>query len=122
MRVEILHIDGCPNTERAGANVRAALDVVRLRGAGHGAAGFDTAGHGAAGLADVPVEFVLLTTPEAARETAFAGSPTIAVDGRDLFPSDGATDALACRVYPTPAGLAGVPTVEQIVEALAVRA
>ncbi|MBM7832707.1 hypothetical protein JOE59_003412 [Agromyces cerinus] len=61
---------------------------------------------------------MLLTTPEAARETPFAGSPTIAVDGRDLFPSKDATDALACRVYPTPPGLAGVPTVEQVAEAL----
>ena len=102
MRVEILHIDDCPNTAKAGDAARAALD--------------------AAGLGDVPVEFVLLTTPDAARETPFAGSPTIAVDGRDLFPSDGATDALACRVYPTPVGLAGVPTVEQIVEALRAQA
>ncbi|KRC61324.1 hypothetical protein ASE14_10535 [Agromyces sp. Root81] len=98
MHVEILHIDDCPNTAKAGAAARAALD--------------------AAGLAEVAVEFVLLTTPEAARETPFAGSPTIAVDGRDLFPSDGATDSLACRVYPTPTGLAGAPTVEQIAEAL----
>ncbi|SIN85069.1 hypothetical protein [Agromyces cerinus] len=36
----------------------------------------------------------------------------------DDCPSDGATDSLACRVSPTPVGLAGVPTVEQIVEAL----
>ncbi|MFC9559474.1 hypothetical protein [Agromyces sp. NPDC056965] len=102
MRVEILHIDDCPNTAKAGDAARAALDAI--------------------GLADIAVEFVLLTTPEAARETPFAGSPTIAADGRDLFPSDGATESLACRVYPTPSGLAGVPTVEQLVEALRGRA
>ena len=60
----------------------------------------------------------LLATPEDTIGTAFAGSPTIEVDGTDLFPSDGATNDLACRVYRTPTGLAGLPTQEQIVEAL----
>lgn len=99
MQVEILHIGDCPNWAEAGRRVRAALDAI--------------------GGGDVEVVYRLLSNPDEARETAFAGSPTISVDGQDLFPSDGRTADLACRVYFTPAGLAGLPTEQMIREALA---
>ena len=98
MRVEILHIDDCPNWVEASARTRAALD--------------------AAGFTGTAVEYVLLTTPDEASATAFGGSPTIAVDGEDLFPTAGAIGELACRVYVTPTGLAGLPTIGQITAAL----
>jgi hypothetical protein len=44
----------------------------------------------------------------------FAGSPTILVNGRDPFPAATSTRALSCRLYPTPDGPAGSPTIEQI--------
>ena len=49
---------------------------------------------------------------------ATSGSTTITLDGNDLFPGSGRSNDLACRIYSTPAGLAGMPTVEQIREAL----
>lgn len=98
MKVEILHIDECPNWEQAGARTRAALD--------------------AAGVTDTQVEFRLLTSSEDAAAVPFAGSPTILIDGVDLFPDGARTTDLACRVYRTPAGLAGVPLTEQITEAI----
>ncbi len=101
MRVRLLRIDECPNWADAEVRLRAALDEL--------------------GLSDTPVAVELLATPEDTVGTAFAGSPTIEVDGTDLFPSDGATNDLACRVYRTPTGLAGLPTQEQIVEALRAR-
>ena len=94
MRIRLLHIDECPNWADAEVRLRAALNEL--------------------GLSDTPVAVELLATPEDTIGTAFAGSPTIEVDGTDLFPSDGATN----RVYRTPTGLAGLPTQEQIVEAL----
>lgn len=94
MRVEILHIDECPNWMDAGTRVRAALDAV--------------------GLPGITVEYLLLTTREEAAHVAFAGSPTILIDGVDAFPSDGRTADLACRVYMTGQGLAGLPTTEQL--------
>lgn len=98
MKVQVLHIEECPSWEEAGARARQALD--------------------GAGLADVAVEFVVIRTPNEAASTAFAGSPTIVVDGEDLFPSDGQTTSLACRVYFTEHGLAGTPTRTQIERAL----
>ncbi|WP_258068755.1 hypothetical protein [Rathayibacter sp. AY1C1] len=40
------------------------------------------------------------------------------VDGADLFPDSNATIGLACRIYVTPDGLAGAPTMEQLRSAL----
>jgi hypothetical protein len=72
----------------------------------------------ATGHADVLIGYRPISTSHEAKMTGFAGSPTITVDGVDLFPSAGQTEVLACRIYPTPAGLARLPTVEQIWDAL----
>lgn len=98
MKVEILHIDACPNWEEAGRRTAAALL--------------------ATGHEHVPVVFRRLESPEDAAKVPFAGSPTIVVDGADLFPAATRIVDLACRVYSTPDGLAGVPTVGQLVDAL----
>ena len=70
------------------------------------------------GHSDTDVTYRLLRTPEEAAEVPFAGSPTITLDGEDLFATDGRTTDLACRIYFTPAGIAGLPTTEQLVEAI----
>ena len=98
MRVEILHIDECPNWVEAGARIRAAM--VEL------------------GRDDDQVTYRLLTSGADAAEVPFAGSPTILLDGVDAFPTDGRTADLACRVYRTGTTLAGLPTVAQLVEAM----
>jgi hypothetical protein len=99
VEIEILHIDGCPNSQEAGRRVRAALGALGDR----------------AGV----VGFRLVRSAADAAGTPFAGSPTIAVDGADLFPSAAGTGQPACRVYETPDGLRGVPTTEQLIDALA---
>ena len=65
------------------------------------------------------VEILQIDECPNSEETVFAGSPTIVVDGQDLFPSEGQTNDLACRIYFTPQGLAGLPTLAQLTEALA---
>lgn len=55
-----------------------------------------------------------ITTPEEAADAGFRGSPTILIDGRDPFASGDEPIGLACRIYQTPAGPAGSPTVEQL--------
>ena len=99
MTLEVLHIEDCPNWQEAGA--RASRALISL------------------GRSDVPVTYRLVQTPDDANLSAFAGSPTLAFDGEDIFPSDGRTADLACRIYFTPQGLAGLPTEEQITQALA---
>lgn len=98
MRIEVLHIDECENWELAGDRVREALNRLGDR--------------------STPVGFRRLQTAEDAASVAFAGSPTITVDGEDLFPNGALTTELACRIYFTPSGVAGLPTVDQLVEAI----
>jgi hypothetical protein len=98
MKVRVLHIDDCPNWREAGSRTRQALDTL--------------------GLGDVAVDLVLIRTEGEALDAGFAGSPTITVDGSDLFPSTGRTADLACRIYLTEHGLAGLPSREQLERAL----
>jgi hypothetical protein len=98
MEIEVLHIGECPGWEPALDGVKEALVAL--------------------GRSDVEVTERVLLTEEAAAGSAFAGSPTIVVDGADLFPSDGRTSALACRIYATEHGIAPAPSVGQIVAAL----
>jgi len=65
------------------------------------------------------VELRLIGSQEQAVAQQFRGSPSFRVDGVDPFAEDGAPFGMACRVYRTPEGMAGCPTVEQLVEALA---
>ena len=59
---------------------------------------------------DAEVELVGINTAEEARELRFPGSPTIRVDGEDLFPvPERAEYALGCRIYASPEGLGDRP-------------
>ena len=98
MRLELLHIDECPNSDRAHERLEEALAAL--------------------GRSEVKVDMRLLTTPSDIAGSGFAGSPTITIDGADIFPAGAAADELACRVYQTPQGLSGLPTVDQLIEAL----
>ena len=96
VELQILHIDDCPNWKEAGSRLRDALDATDHQGA--------------------LINYLAIQTSKDAEGTTFAGSPTITVDGVDLFPSPGAASDLACRIYQTPSGLAGLPTTEQLIE------
>jgi hypothetical protein len=73
----------------------------------------------AAERADLKVTRHLVETLEEAERVGFHGSPSILVDGVDVFAEPDAGVGLSCRVYRTPDGLAGAPTVEQLRAALA---
>lgn len=60
----------------------------------------------------------LVDTPEEAERVGFRGSPSILVDGVDAFADPDAPVGLSCRVYMTPEGPAGSPTLEQLREVL----
>jgi hypothetical protein len=53
-------------------------------------------------------------TSEEAERVGFHGSPSILVNGVDAFADGDAGIGLACRVYATPDGPAGAPTLEQL--------
>jgi hypothetical protein len=93
MQITLQYFDDCPNWRVADERLRAALDAV--------------------GRSD-PIDYVRVVTDEDAERLQFRGSPTILIDGRDPFGVPGSAVGLACRIYRTPSGLAGSPTVEQL--------
>lgn len=96
MTVTVLYFDGCPNWRTADARLAALAEELGFR-----------------------VVHRRVETPEEAERVGLRGSPTILVDGRDPFVSGEEPAGLVCRVYATPAGLAGAPTTEQLRAALA---
>lgn len=98
MKVELLYFDGCPNWTVADERLAQALT--------------------ATGRDDITVQRRNVATAEEAERVGFTGSPTIRIDDRDPFRTGSEQVGLACRVYPTPDGLSGSPTVEQLVEVL----
>ena len=102
MEARVVYFDGCPNWQVAGERLRLALDQ--------------------SGHRDVPISWTRVDTEEQAIAAGFAGSPTILVDGEDVFASGEAwTGGLACRLYWTSHGPAGAPTVEDLIATLAKR-
>jgi hypothetical protein len=66
---------------------------------------------------DAHPRVVEVASTEQALVLEFHGSPSFIDGGRDLFPSASAP-ALACRVYQRVAGLAGIPSQEDLEAAL----
>ena len=98
MKVEVLYFDGCPTYETATKSMRAVLAEEEV---------------------EAEIKLIAVNTDEESRRLRFPGSPTIRVDGRDLFPAPEREDwRLGCRVYATPEGLKGSPTTGMLREAL----
>lgn len=69
-------------------------------------------------ISDLVVSYHLVETIEEAERVRFRGSPSLVVDGIDLFADADDPVGLACRVYQTPDGPAGSPTMDQLRSAL----
>lgn len=101
MDVRVVYFEGCPSWR---------VTVDRLHTA-----------VAAAGRSGTVVELVRVESAAEAAAAGFAGSPTVLVDGEDLFPGAAETDELACRLYSTPDGPRGAPTLDALLGALADR-
>ncbi len=97
MKIDLMYFDGCPSWQSGLENLKAALKAEGLE----------------ANIRLVRVE----DNAEAAR-LKFLGSPSFRADGMDLWPEERKRYNLSCRVYTTPQGLKGVPTVEMLQEKL----
>ena len=99
MKVELLHIAGCPNAE---ATRRLLKETLRELG--------------------LPEEIQEIEICDSvhAETLSFPGSPTVRVDDKDveaaLLPQTGY--GLSCRTYMTDRGLQGVPTNEMVRDAI----
>lgn len=67
---------------------------------------------------DLTVAHRLVETAAEADRVGFLGSPSIHLDGVDVFAGPGSQVGLACRRYLTPEGYAGAPTLDQLRTAL----
>ena len=93
--VTLLYFDGCPSWRTADQRLAALADEF----------GFE-------------LRHQKVDTPAAAEEWSFRGSPTVLIDGRDPFATGEEPVGLSCRIYQTPDGPAGSPTVAQLRAAL----
>ena len=97
--MELLWWAGCPSTEAAVSEIRAALED--------------------AGISGADIRMTEIATEEEARARAFVGSPTILVDGEDVAPPGEEPVGLNCRVYRRRDGaVSPTPDPEDLREAL----
>jgi hypothetical protein len=96
--VTLQYFDDCPNWQTARDRLLDAID--RL------------------GRDSFQVDLRLITGYDQAVAEGFRGSPSFVVNGRDPFADHHAPIGLTCRSYPTEAGPAGAPTLEQLVQVL----
>jgi hypothetical protein len=95
--VAVVVLEDCPHAEGARHHLMEALKKV--------------------GLDHLEPRLVVVTDAEEGRRAGLHGSPTFLVNGHDPFPVEEDT-AWACRLYRTPDGMRGVPTVSQLEEVL----
>ena len=95
MKVEVLYFEGCPHWQTAFDRLATLLREL----------GFE-------------LRHRCVSTPAEAERLGFTGSPTIKVDGVDPFAASTMRVGFACRFYHTPEGPAGVPTTQQLREAI----
>jgi hypothetical protein len=96
-RIELLYFDDCPSWKNARKVLKDSLTKL--------------------GISQDAI-LIRVETQEEAEENKFTGSPTIRINGEDLFPMEQDNYALGCRVYQTPEGFKGWPTEEMITEKL----
>ena len=93
MKIELFYFNGCPSWETGLKNLEAALQEEDLFAS---------------------VEMVKVVDDSDATRLKFLGSPHFRVDGQDLWPEERELYSLSCRVYPTPEGIKGFPTVAML--------
>jgi hypothetical protein len=94
-QVTLLYFEDCPSWQQVDEHLRALQDELH-----------------------VSVERRIVDTPEEAERLHFRGSPTVLVDGVDVFARGDEPVGLSCRIHQTPDGPAGAPTRDQLRRAL----
>jgi hypothetical protein len=98
VEVRVLYFEGCPSWTVVVERLRLALNATGHEG--------------------TPIQKVRVESATDAAATGFAGSPTVMVDGQDLFPGAAPVAALTCRLYPTSEGVHGSPSLDALLAAL----
>lgn len=95
MRVELLVVPDCPNEAPAYQRLRRALDET--------------------GRTATPIAVRTVTEATVGSVAAFAGSPTVLLDGVDPFAGQASPGAgISCRVYRSEDGMSGAPSLDAL--------
>ena len=97
MQIDLFYFDGCPSWEGALENLKAALVAENM---------------------DAEVRLINVEGDDQAMQLKFLGSPSFRADGVDWWGEERKRYNLSCRVYFTPQGAKGAPTVEMLREKL----
>lgn len=97
LEIDILYTADCTDWEITGQLIAQAVDELAL---------------------EAEIRYWLIENDRQALQAYFIGSPTVRVDGNDLFPVEGATAGLRLRSYLTDEGIMGHPTIQMIRDAL----
>lgn len=93
MKIDLLYFNDCPSWKAALENLETALSAESV---------------------EAEIQLIEVNDNKQASSLKFLGSPSVCVDGQDWWPEARATYNLSCRVYATPQGLQGAPTVEML--------
>jgi hypothetical protein len=98
MKIDMLYFEGCPSWKNGLVNLQTALVQEDMQ---------------------ADINLILIKGDAEAMRLHFLGSPSFHVNGVDLWPEERDAYNLSCRIYSTPKGLKGEPTVEMLREKLA---
>jgi hypothetical protein len=93
MKIQLLYIDDCPSWQSGLENLKTVLQMEGI---------------------NIPVVLVKVKDNNDANRRKFLGSPSFLVDGEDLWPEERDVYSLSCRVYITPEGIKGWPSVDML--------
>lgn len=97
MQIDLLYFDDCPNWQAGYNNLVQALRDEGIHGT---------------------INLIKVTDNVDAARRKFLGSPSYQIAGVDLWPETREQYDLPCRVYATPQGMQGAPTVAMLREKL----
>lgn len=95
MIIELLYIEGCPSWQNGLENLKIALREEET---------------------NALVSTIKVKDNDHAARLKFLGSPSFRIDGKDLWPEERPSYSISCRIYKTPAGLKGWPSVAMLRE------
>jgi len=95
MKIDLLYFDDCPSWKTALSNLEIALEAEAV---------------------EAEIQLIEVKDNPHATRLKFLGSPSFCINGQDWWPEARSTYNLSCRVYATPQGMRGAPTVEMLRE------
>jgi len=95
INIDLLYFEDCPSWESGLLNLKKVIETEKI---------------------SAKIKLVKIVNEDQAQKEHFLGSPSFRVNGIDLWPEEGNQYILNCRVYKTPSGMQGTPTIDMLKE------